>query len=384
MEVGKSNKPVVLQVLPEMNHGGVEMGTVEIASGMVEQGIENYVASAGGRMVYDLQKLKVKHFELPLKTKNIFKMWCNAKKLAKIIKENNINIVHARSRAPAWSAYWAAKKTGAVFLTTYHGTYGLGPLKIKKFYNRVMTYGKLVIAISEHIKKHIIKEYNVPEDKIRLVHRCVNLDNFSPEKVSKERIIKTVQDFNIPESSPVISLIGRVTPWKGQALLIEALTKVKNSDFYCLIVGSDQGRTAFSNKLKEMVKKYGLESKVQFIDHSFDIPALLMVSNVVLSTAVEPEAFGRAAIEGQAMGKIVIASNIGGSLENTIDGVTGKLFESGNVDELAASIDWALSLSDEEKNKIGAAAIKNVKEHFTKEIMCAKTIAVYNELMSMK
>ena len=384
MEVGKSNKPVVLQVLPEMNHGGVETGTVEIASGMVEQGIENYVASAGGRMVYDLQKLKVKHFELPLKTKNIFKMWWNAKKLAKIIKENNINIVHARSRAPAWSAYWAAKKTGAVFLTTYHGTYGLGPLKIKKFYNRVMTYGKLVIAISEHIKKHIIKEYNVPEDKIRLVHRCVNLDNFSPEKVSKERIIKTVQDFNIPESSPVISLIGRVTPWKGQALLIEALTKVKNSDFYCLIVGSDQGRTAFSNKLKEMVKKYGLESKVQFIDHSFDIPALLMVSNVVLSTAVEPEAFGRAAIEGQAMGKIVIASNIGGSLENTIDGVTGKLFESGNVDELAASIDWALSLSDEEKNKIGAAAIKNVKEHFTKEIMCAKTIAVYNELMSMK
>ena len=384
MEVGKSNKPVVLQVLPEMSHGGVEMGTVEIASGMVEQGIENYVASAGGRMVYDLQKLKVKHFELPLKTKNIFKMWWNAKKLAKIIKENNINIVHARSRAPAWSAYWAAKKTGAVFLTTYHGTYGLGPLKIKKFYNRVMTYGKLVIAISEHIKKHIIKEYNVPEDKIRLVHRCVNLDNFSPEKVSKERIIKTVQDFNIPESSPVISLIGRVTPWKGQALLIEALTKVKNSDFYCLIVGSDQGRTAFSNKLKEMVKKYGLESKVQFIDHSFDIPALLMVSNVVLSTAVEPEAFGRAAIEGQAMGKIVIASNIGGSLENTIDGVTGKLFESGNVDELAASIDWALSLSDEEKNKIGAAAIKNVKEHFTKEIMCAKTIAVYNELMSMK
>ena len=384
MEVGKSYKPVVLQVLPEMNHGGVEMGTVEIASGMVEQGIENYVASAGGRMVYDLQKLKVKHFELPLKTKNIFKMWWNAKKLAKIIKENNINIVHARSRAPAWSAYWAAKKTGAVFLTTYHGTYGLGPLKIKKFYNRVMTYGKLVIAISEHIKKHIIKEYNVPEDKIRLVHRCVNLDNFSPEKVSKERIIKTVQDFNIPESSPVISLIGRVTPWKGQALLIEALTKVKNSDFYCLIVGSDQGRTAFSNKLKEMVKKYGLESKVQFIDHSFDIPALLMVSNVVLSTAVEPEAFGRAAIEGQAMGKIVIASNIGGSLENTIDGVTGKLFESGNVDELAASIDWALSLSDEEKNKIGAAAIKNVKEHFTKEIMCAKTIAVYNELMSMK
>lgn len=380
----ETREPIVLQVLPEMNHGGVEMGTVEIASGMVEKGIKNYVASAGGRMVYDLQKLKVKHFELPLKTKNIFKMWLNARRLAKIIKENDINIVHARSRAPAWSAYWAAKKTGAIFLTTYHGTYGLGPLKIKKIYNRVMTYGKLVIAISEHIKKHIMSEYKVSEEKIRLVHRCVNLDNFNPEKVSQERIIKAVNDFNIPEDRPVISLIGRVTAWKGQGLLIEALRKVKSPDFCCLIVGSDQGRTAYSNKLKDKVKQYGLEDKVQFIEHSFDIPALLMVSDVVLSTAIEPEAFGRAAIEGQAMGKIVIASNIGGSLENTIDGVTGKLFKSGDAQDLADSIDWALGLSEAEKNKIGQAAIKNVKDHFTKKIMCDKTIAVYNELINMK
>lgn len=380
----ENKEPVVLQVLPEMNHGGVEMGTVEIASGMVEKGIKNFVASAGGRMVYDLQKIKVQHFELPLKTKNIFKMLLNAKRLAKIIEENNINIVHARSRAPAWSAYWAAKKTGATFLTTYHGTYGLGPFKIKKFYNRVMTYGKLVIAISEHIKKHIMSEYKVPEEKIRLVHRCVNLDNFSPDKVSQERLIKTISDFNIPEDRPVISLVGRITPWKGQALLLEALSKVKNKDFCCLIVGSDQGRTSFSNKLKEMVQKYELEDKVQFIEHSFDIPALLMISDIVLSTAIEPEAFGRAAIEGQAMGKIVIASNIGGSLENTVDGVTGKLFKSGDAQDLADTIDWALSLPKAEKEKIGQAAIRNVKDHFTKQIMCDKTIAVYNELMNMK
>lgn len=384
MTTDNTKQPVVLQVLPEMNHGGVEIGTVEIASGCQEKGIKNFVASAGGRMVYDLQKIRVQHFELPLKTKNIFRMYLNSRRLAKIIKENGINIVHARSRAPAWSAYWAAKKTGATFLTTYHGTYGLGLFKIKKFYNRVMTYGKLVIAISNHIKQHIMSEYAVPENKIRLIHRCVNLDNFNPEKVTQERMIKTIADFNIPEDKPVISLIGRVTPWKGQALLLEALAKVKNQNFCCLIVGSDQGRTAFSNKLKDLVKKYDLESKVQFIDHSFDIPALLMISDVVLSTALEPEAFGRAAIEGQAMGKIVIASNIGGSLENTIDGVTGKLFKSGDADDLAASIDWALSLPKAEKEKIGRAAMKNVKEHFTKQIMCDKTIAVYNELMNMK
>ena len=374
-------KPVVLQVLPEMNHGGVEVGTVEIASGLQAAGVTNFVASGGGRMVYDLQKIKVKHFELPLKAKNPFKLWQNSKKLEKIIKENGINIVHARSRAPAWSAYWAAKRTGAVFVTTFHGTYGLGPLGIKKIYNRVMTYGKLVIAISTHIKNHMLKEYKVDEGKIRLIHRCVNTDNFAPEKVSQERIVKTITENHLPEDKPIISLIGRVTRWKGQHLLIEALSKVKAKDFYCLIVGSDQGRVHYTNELKELVEKYGLQAKVQFIDHSFDIPALLMVSDVVLSTAIEPEAFGRAAIEGQAMGKIVLASNIGGSLDNTVDGVTGRLFESNNAQDLADAIDWALNLPSDEKEKISKAAIKNVKDNFTKQIMCDKTLQVYKELL---
>ena len=381
MVAKKQIKPVVLQVLPEMNHGGVEMGTVEIASGLQDAGIKNFVASAGGRMTYDLKKLKVKHFELPLKTKNPIKLWANARKLEKIIKDNGINIVHARSRAPAWSAYWAAKRAGATYVTTFHGTYGLGPWGIKKFYNKVMTYGKLVIAISSHIKNHMMKEYGVSEDKMRLIHRCVNVDNFAPEKVSQERIVKTLQENHIPEDKPVISLIGRVTRWKGQHLLVEALSKLKSKDFYCLIVGSDQGRVHYTNELKELVSKYGLESKVQFIDHSFDIPALLMVSDVVLSTAIQPEAFGRAAIEGQAMGKIVLASNIGGSLDNTIDGVTGKLFESNNAQSLADAIDWALNLPAKEKEKISKAAIKNVKDNFTKQIMCDKTIAVYHEVL---
>lgn len=381
MAENKKKKPVVLQVLPEMNHGGVEVGTVEIASGLQAAGIKNFVASAGGRMEYDLKKIKVKHFNLPLKTKNPFKLWLNSKKLEKIIKENGINIVHARSRAPAWSAYWAAKRAGVQYVTTFHGSYGLGPLGIKKIYNRVMTYGKLVIAISSHIKNHMIKEYGVPEEKMRLIHRCVNIDNFAPEKVSQERIIKALRENHLPEDKPIISLIGRVTRWKGQHLFIEALSKIKNKDFYCLIVGSDQGRVHYTNELKEMVKKYGLDSKVQFIDHSFDIPAILMLSDVVLSTAVKPEAFGRAAIEGQAMGKIVLASNIGGSLDNTIDGVTGKLFESNNAQSLADAIDWALNLSPSERKKISKAAIKNVKDNFTKQIMCDKTIAVYHELL---
>lgn len=383
MSKGKEQKPVVLQVLPEMEHGGVEVGTVEIASALQENGITNFVASAGGRMVYDLNRIKVPHFTLQLKTKNPLKLYLNSLKLEKIIKENGINIVHARSRAPAWSAYWAAKRAGVKFMTTFHGTYGLGPKGLKKVYNRVMTYGQIVIAISNHIKNHMLANYEIDENKIRLIHRCVDVEKFSPTAVSQERIVRAIQENQLPEDLPIISLIGRITRWKGQHLLLEALSKIKNRNFYCLIVGSDQGRVKYSEELKKLVKQYGLESQVKFIGQSFDIPALLMVSDIVLSTAIEPEAFGRAAIEGQAMGKIVIASNIGGSLENTIDGVSGRLFENNNAQSLAEALDWALSMPLEEKKRISAAATKNVKDNFTKQIMCDKTIAVYNELINM-
>ena len=359
MSNSKENSPVVLQVLPELEMGGVERGTVEIATYMQQHGIKNFVASQGGRMVYDLEKAKVPH--LTLKSKNIFKMRANAKKLEQFIRDNGINIVHARSRAPAWSAYWATKRAGVHFMTTFHGTYGLGPWGIKKLYNRIMTYGERVIAISEHIKKHILGNYKIAEGKIRLVHRCVDIEKFNPDTVSQERIIKTVKEYNIPEDKPVLLLIGRLTNWKGQHLLIEALSLLKHKDFYCLIVGPDQGRVKYSEYLRELVKKYHLEGSVAFYGQTSDVSALMMVSNVVLSTAIEPEAFGRISIEGQAMGKVVVASNIGGSLDTITDGVTGKFFYSNNPASLAEAIDWALDLSP---------------------IMCEKTVAVYKELLN--
>lgn len=382
MVKGKENKPVVLQVLPELEMGGVEIGTVEIAGGMQKRGITNFVASQGGRLVYDLEKIKVGHLTLPLKTKNIFKMRKNADKLAQFIRENGINIVHARSRAPAWSAYWAAKKAGVRYMTTFHGTYGLGPWGLKKLYNRIMTYGERVIAISEHIKRHILANYKVSEDKIRLVHRCVNTEKFSPEAVTPERMINTVRDYNIPDDKKVLLLGGRITRWKGQHLLIEALSKVKNQNYYCIIAGDEQGREEYVKELKGLIAKYGLEDRVAIFGKVLDMPALMMVSNVILSTAIEPEAFGRIAIEGQAMGKIVVASNHGGSLDSVIDGKTGRLFYNNNANSLAEAIDWALSLSEGEEEKIAKAAVKNVKDNFTKEIMCAKTIKVYEELMA--
>jgi glycosyltransferase involved in cell wall biosynthesis len=342
------------------------------------------VASEGGRMEPALERLKVKHFTLPLKTKNIFKMYLNSLRLAKIIKKYGITVVHARSRAPAWSAYWAAKRCGVHFVTTFHGTYGLGPKGIKKFYNKIMTYGERVIAISEHIKEHIIKNYGVNEDKIRLVHRCVNMENFDVNNISAERMIKLMEENEIPEDKPLITLIGRLTNWKGQKLLLNALEKIKDEDFCALLIGDDQGRTKYSDELKEMVKKFGLEGRVFFIRNVSDVPAAMMISDVVLSTSIEPEAFGRIAIEGQAMGRIVVASNIGGSKETVVDGVTGRLFESNNAEDLAEKLRWALHLSAEEREKIGAAAVKNVKDHFTKQIMCDKTLKVYDEILNLK
>lgn len=384
MAEDKQENLVVLQVLPELNQGGVELGTIEIASELQKRGIKNFVASAGGRMEGNLERLKVKHFTLPLKTKNIFKMWLNSLRLAKIIKENGITIVHARSRAPAWSAYWAAKKCGVHYMTTFHGTYGLGPHGIKKIYNQVMTFGERVIAISNHIKEHIIKNYGTDESKIRLIARCVNMDNFDVENTSAERMIKFLEDNQIPSDKPLITLIGRLTNWKGQKLLINALNKIKDLDFHCLLIGDDQGRTKYSDELHDMIEQFGMENRYTFIRHVTDVPAAMLVSDIVLSTSIEPEAFGRIAIEGQAMGRIVIASDIGGSKETVIDGVTGKLFKSGDADDLANAIKWALSLSTEEREKIGTEAVKNVKEHFTKQIMCDKTISVYEEIINQK
>lgn len=379
----KEKKPVVLQVLPELNQGGVELGTIEIASELKKKGIENFVASEGGRMAYQLERMKVKHFTLPLKTKNPFKWWLNYRRLVKIIRQNGINIVHARSRAPAWSAYWAAKKTGAKFLTTFHGTYGLKPRWLKLRYNRVMTYGDLVIAISNHIKQHILKNYKCDENKIRLIHRCVNMDNFDVSKMTAERMIKLMEEYHLPEDKKIILLIGRLTRWKGQRLMIDALEKIKDTDFFCVFVGDDQGRTYYTEELKEAIANKGMEGRFAFIRNVTDVPAMMMISDVVVSASLEPEAFGRIAAEGEAMGRIVVASNIGGSLENLKDGVTGMHFKAGDADSLASVLRSALSMSEAERKKMGEAAIDFVKENFTKQIMCDKTLAVYHELVNM-
>lgn len=378
----ENNQPVVLQVLPELGQGGVEVGTIQVAEALSEKGYTNYVASQGGRMEYSLERLGVKHFTLPLKSKNPFTILKNADKLAEIIKKHGINIVHARSRAPAWSAYIAAKKAGVHYMTTFHGTYGLGPWGIKKIYNKVMTLGEKVIVISSHIKQHVLENYKTPEEKLVFIHRCVDTEKFNPEAVTEERLKSIIEQYELPTDKKIVLLIGRLTHWKGQHLLIDALAKIKErGDFHCVFTGDDQGRVKYTESLVEQIKNYGMEGDFTFIRHTDDVPALMKACDIVVSASIEPEAFGRIAAEGEAMGKIVLASNIGGSLDNLKDGITGSHFISGDAEDLSKKLEWALDLSEGERKKISTAARNFVKENFTKEIMCSKTIGVYEELL---
>lgn len=383
MSKDKVNNPVILQVLPELGQGGVELGTIQVAEALVNEGITNYVASSGGRMVHQLERMGVEHITLPLKSKNPFIMWQNSKKLADIIKKKGINIVHARSRAPAWSAYWAARKCGVHFMTTFHGTYGLGPWGIKKIYNKIMAMGEKVIAISSHIKKHVLQNYQIPEEKIAFIHRCVDVEKFNPSSITAERLKTIIEQYDLPTDKKIILLIGRLTHWKGQELMIDALAKIKErGDFHCVFTGDDQGRKKYTEGLINKINQYDMNGFFTFIRHTDDVPALMKACDIVVSTSIEPEAFGRIAAEGEAMGKIVLASNIGGSLDNIKDGITGRHFKSGDADDLAEKIVWALDLPEDERKKMSQAAENFVKENFTKQIMCDKTLAVYRDLIN--
>jgi glycosyltransferase involved in cell wall biosynthesis len=383
MSKDKVKNPVILQVLPELGQGGVELGTIQVAEALTEAGIKNFVASAGGRKEYNLEKLGVKHFKLSLKSKNPFVIFKNANKLAEFIKKEGINIVHARSRAPAWSAYFAAKKAGVHYMTTFHGTYGLGPKGIKKIYNRVMTLGEKVIVISSHIKNHVLKHYNIDESKLAFIHRCVDVEKFDNSAVTPARLNNIVEEYHLPTDKKIILLIGRLTRWKGQELLIDALAKIKDrTDFHCVFTGDDQGRVKYTEGLLDKIKEYEMTGRFTFIKHTDDVPALMKACDIVVSASIEPEAFGRIAAEGEAMGKIVLASNIGGSLDNLKDGITGRHFISGDADDLSQKLTWALDLPDAERKKISENAQNFVKENFTKQIMCCKTIEVYKQLVN--
>lgn len=375
------NNPVILQILPRLEQGGVERGTIEVASAIRDAGWTPIVVSGGGRLVHELERIGAEHITLPVYSKNYFTMRKNANLLVQIIKDRHVDIIHARSRAPAWSAKWAAEMAGIPFMTTFHGAYNIGPIKLKKAYNRIMTEGVVTIAVSNFIKKHIIDNYGLDESKIRVIHRGVDIDRFDTAKVSPERMIALAKKWNLPEDRPVIMLPGRLTRWKGQLVLLDALAKMRHKDLRCLFVGSDQGRVSYRKEMDKKAKKLGLESVVQVVDHCSEMDVAYLLSDIVVSASTDPEAFGRVVPEAQAMGRIVVASNHGGATETVRDGETGFLFPSGDSTALAEILDKILDMPAAERDAMTKRAVDSVRSEFSKSKMCDKTLAVYREIL---
>lgn len=373
--------PVVLQVLPSLGGGGVERGTVEMTAALTEAGWTALVVSSGGPMVRDIERAGGKHIQLPVHSKNPFVMRKNIGRLAKVISEHGVDLIHARSRAPAWSALAAARRTRTPFVTTVHGPYGFG-LPFKRLYNSVMTRGDRVIAISEFIRGYILDNYRkVDPDHIRIIHRGVNINVFDPVKTTAARVIHLANEWRIPDGVPVVMLPGRLTRWKGHRVLFEALARLKDRPLRCLIVGDDQGRSGYRRDLDALINKLGLQGVVHIVGECRDMAAAYKLSDVVVSASTEPEAFGRIVAEAQAIGKPVIAPNHGAAPEILLPEVTGWLVPPNDPQALARALEKALDLDTGAREQLAQAAIARVRNNFTTAKMCDATIAVYRELL---
>ena len=372
--------PAVMQVLPRLETGGVERGTVDITTALTAAGRRAIVVSAGGSMVREIERAGGQHFTLPVDSKNPMTMRKNIAALTELIRTKNIGVVHARSRAPAWSARAAAERANIPFMTTFHGTYNFNN-RVKKAYNAVMAKGERVIAISEFIGRHVADEYDVPEDRIRVIPRGVDLETFNPYAVSAERMIQLSQAWRLPDESPVVMLPGRLTRWKGQSVLIEAARRLARPDVRVLLVGDDQGRTGYREDLEAQIGRIGAESIIHLTGPCRDMAAAYMLADVVVSASTDPEAFGRVAAEAHAMGRPVIASDHGGACETVIAGETGWLVPPGDADALAQALRTALAMTGEERETLARRAITHIRDNFTKSQMCAATLAVYDELL---
>ena len=378
----------VLQVIPKLGYGGAETGCYDIAHYLPENDCGSYIVTSGGELLKFIDKKKVKIIKLPVQSKNPFIIFINFLALVGIILINNISIVHARSRTPAWSCLFAAKITGRKFVTTFHGTYNFNS-KIKKFYNSVMVRSDLIIAGSNFIFSHIKENYTKYLDakkKLLVIFRGINVDYFDPTTKLESDEKKLLKKWEIEKDKKIILLPGRLTAWKGQEVFIEAInlvnTELGYEAFNGVILGSDQGRGLYKKKLIRLTEQYRMTKQVKFIDHCKDMALAYKISDIVVSASIEPEAFGRVAVEAQSMEKPIIASNIGGSNETVVDEKTGFLFETNNPKSLSQKILKTLSMDEVSLKSIGIEGRKNIIQKFNVEKMCFSTYSEYKRILN--
>ena len=370
--------PAVLQVLPRLVSGGVERGTVEVAAALVAAGWKAVVASAGGPMVRELERAGARHVVLPLASKNPFVMRRNVERLEALIRREQIDIVHARSRAPAWSALFAARRTGRHLVTTFHNAYDTSSW-LKRRYNSVMAEGERVIAISRFVAEHAAQVYHVPPERLRVIERGVDFSRFDPERVSAERVIQLAREWRLPDGMPVVMLPGRLTRWKGQLVLIDALARLDRRNLRSVLGGAGTGR--YRRQIEETIVKRRLSDIVHVVDECRDMPAAYMLADVVVSASTRPEGFGRVIAEAQAMGRPVIATDHGGAREILLDDETGWLVPPNDPQALADAIAKALDLPASKRLTLAERSIARMRANFTTKAMTDRTLAVYDEVL---
>ena len=383
------SKIKVLQVIPRLGYGGSETGCYDLAHYLVENDCSSYIVTSGGELLRYVNKKKVKVIRLPVHSKNPILMFFNSLILIFIILFFNISIVHARSRAPAWSCLLATKVTRRKFVTTFHGTYNFNGF-MKKFYNSVMLRSDLIIAGSNFIFSHINENYSEflinLKKKFLVIFRGINTDYFNSNIIKQLEENKLISFWNIDKNKKLILLPGRLTSWKGQEMFIEAINLVNKEidpeTFNVVILGSDQGRKIYKQKLLRLVEQHRLANQVKFIDNCKNMPVAYKISDLIVSSSIEPEAFGRVSVEAQSMEKPIIASNIGGSKETIINDKTGFLFEAGKPASLSKKIIEVLQLDETTLKSLGNEGRKNVIKKFNIEKMCFSTYLEYKKLIN--
>jgi glycosyltransferase involved in cell wall biosynthesis len=373
--------PAVLQVVPALEVGGVERGTVEVAAALAAAGWRAVVASAGGGLVAELERAGARHVLLPLATKNPLRLAANARRLARLIRREEIDLVHARSRAPAWSAMIAAHRTQRPFVTTFHNAYGAGSWP-KRRYNSVMARGDRVIAISHFVAAHAAATYGVPADRLRVIARGVDLDQFDPEQVGARRAAELARGWGLVEGVPVVMLPGRLTSWKGHGVLIEALGRLGRRDLAAVFVGG--GAESYRAALERRIEESGLAATCRLVGHGADMPAAYRLADVVVSASTRPEGFGRVIVEALAMGCLVIATDHGGAGEILRGRDLGWLVPPGDPAALAAALAEALALDPAARRERAGRGLALVRDRFSRARMTGLTLAVYRELLGVE
>lgn len=373
----------VLQVIPALDAGGAERSAVDVARAVVAAGGRSWIATQGGRLAAEAEKSGVTIVKGAFAAKNPLTIWRNAALLADLIRREKISIAHARSRAPAWSASIAARRAGAAYVATYHGVYNSGNA-LKRYYNGVMARADAVIANSQFTADHVLAEHRIDAKHLHVVPRGVDIASFTPDNVSPSRIEAIRKAWGLKPDKPVIVLPNRLTRWKGQLVFVDALSRLDDQNFEAVMVGDAQERDGYVDELRTAIATAKLDQHVRMPGHCSDMPAALMVADVVVAPSIEPEAFGRAAAEAQAMQRPLVASKLGAQMETVLDGVTGFLVAPDDAAALATGISRALALSPEQRAAMGRAARERVLRLYTVDAMCAATLAVYAQVLDQR